>query len=65
MDSEQLEESSSDVCVCVGSTLRLRLKDDSSAAVWIRLSTEHALNAAVFTHIAAARKRKKSEMHIH
>lgn len=34
----------------------VRLKDDSSAAVWIRLSTENTLNAAVFTHITAARK---------
>lgn len=29
---------------------------EGSAAVWIRLSAEHTLNAAVFTHITAARK---------
>lgn len=34
----------------------VNLKDESSAAVLIRLSTENTLNAAVFTHITAARK---------
>lgn len=37
---------------------------DSSAAVLIRPSTEDTLNAAVFTHSAAARKTQKAEMHI-
>lgn len=43
----------------------VNLKDDSSAAVLIRLSTGNTLTAAVFTHIAAARKILNAERHIH
>lgn len=32
------------------------LKADSPAAVWIRLSIEHTLNAALFMHITASRR---------
>lgn len=32
------------------------LKVDSPAAVWIRLSIEHTLNAALFMHITASRR---------